>query len=53
MQVTKQDQRRAMTENFGGADDNNSHRIARSSNAYLLVYIRDDQWSSIMEQVRV
>ena len=40
-----------MTENFGGSDENNTYRIPRSSNAYLLVYIRESQWSALMEQV--
>ena len=51
MQVTKQDAKRALAENFGGQDDSGVYRYTRSSNAYLLVYVRETEWPGIMSQV--
>ena len=53
MQVTKQDFKRAVTDNFGGQDEGQTHtRFPRSSNAYMLVYVREAEWASVMSQVQ-
>ena len=59
VQVTKQDARRAITEQFGGEEESASvmpgtipsHRFPKYSNAYMLVYVRLEEWDKIMCEV--
>jgi hypothetical protein len=54
MQVTKEDPKKALDDQFGGEDDsipppNNPQlvRFPRFSNAYMLVYIRESDWPHV------
>ncbi|KAL6758807.1 hypothetical protein V8C86DRAFT_1411207 [Haematococcus lacustris] len=56
--VTLEDKRRAMDEQFGGDEDSSAPgypcppgpplRLARLSNAYMLVYVRVEDWERVM-----
>lgn len=54
MQVTKEDARQAMNDQYGGQDEpvsgnyNHSYRGTKFSNAYMLVYVRESEWENIM-----
>lgn len=56
-QVTKEDAKQAMLEQYGGQDEpaagfgSNYRAAAKFSNAYMLVYIRESDWSDIMCEV--
>ena len=54
VQVTKEDAKQAMNEQYGGQDEpstgfNSTYRAAaKFSNAYMLVYIRESDWNTVM-----
>lgn len=57
-QVTTQDTRRAVNEQFGGEDENATpglnmqpYKFTKHSNAYMLVYVRASDWDDIMCEV--
>ena len=58
LQVSKAEARQALDEQYGGQDEplsgfNNNYRAAtKFSNAYMLVYIRESDWNTIMCDVR-
>lgn len=57
MQVTKEDAKQAMHEQYGGQDEpaagfgSNFRAATKFSNAYMLVYIRESDWHDIMCEV--
>ena len=60
LQVTKEKARQALDDQYGGQDEpstaggyNPSYRGTKFSNAYMLVYVRESEWDSIMCEVRV
>ena len=56
-QVTKQDPKKAINEQFGGEDDNPNaapgfaYKFTKYSNAYMLVYVRQSEWDNVMCEV--
>ena len=54
VKVTKEDAKQAMNEQYGGQDEpstgfNSTYRAAaKFSNAYMLVYIRESDWNTVM-----
>ena len=60
LQVTKEEKKRALDEQYGGEDDNlppssgynaPTFRFTKFSNAYMLVYVRETDWDQIMCKV--
>ena len=59
-QVTKEDAKRGLEDQYGGEEENlhpNSNfntpafKFAKMSNAYMLVYVRQSDWGSIMGDI--
>lgn len=55
-QVTKEDRKAAMEDQFGGEASEGKARhqfssLFKSQSAYMLVYIRESEWNEIMGQV--
>ena len=57
LQVTKEDVKQAMHEQYGGQDEpspgfsTNYRGVTKFSNAYMLVYIRESDWNTVMCEV--
>lgn len=51
--MTKEDSQQALDEQLGGNDEPNAgyNKYTKFSNAYMLVYIRESDWNTIMCQV--
>lgn len=56
--VDKADQQKAVEDNWGGDDErlppggfNNTFRLTKYANAYMLVYVRESEWEAVMCQV--
>ena len=55
LQVTKEDRKAAMEDQFGGENNERAKHqyssLFKSQSAYMLVYIRETEWEEIMRPV--